>query len=101
MAKIPLTEVFNVTTMSLLDSYHDVICDTVIQQLEDTTWQSDDQLPNLTDPGFGMYHARDRNSAISLQKPALQQLTIQCLKDCQCPSSFVHVPVLICFLIPD
>ena len=103
MAKIPLTEVFNITTMSLLDSYHNVICDTVIQQLEDTTtWLLEDQLPNLTDPGFGMYHARNRNSAISLQKPAIQQLIFQHLKDCQRPSSFVRVvPVLICFLIPD
>jgi len=30
MAEIPLTEVFNVTTMSLLDNYHDVIRDTVL-----------------------------------------------------------------------
>jgi hypothetical protein len=66
MAEIPFTEVFNVTTMSLLDNYHDVIRNTVLQQLEGTTWLSEDQVPTLTDPGFGMYHARDRNSVISL-----------------------------------
>jgi hypothetical protein len=38
MAEIPLTEVFDVLTMSLLDNYHDVICNSVLQQLEDTTW---------------------------------------------------------------
>jgi hypothetical protein len=101
MAEIPLTEVFNVTTMSLLDNYHDVIRDTVLQQLEDTTWLSEDQVPTLTDPGFGMYHARDRNSVISLRKPALQRLIIQRLKDRQRPSNLVHIPVLIRFLIPD
>jgi hypothetical protein len=68
MTEIPLTEVFNITTMSFLDNYHNVICDTVLQQLEDTTWLSEDQLPTLTDPGFGMYHARNRNSVISLIK---------------------------------
>ena len=101
MAEIPLTEVFNVTTMSLLDNYHDVIRDTVLQQLEDTTWLSEDQVPTLTDPGFGMYHARDRNSVISLRKPALQRLIIQRLKDRQRPSNLVHIPVLILFLVRE
>jgi hypothetical protein len=101
MAEIPLTEVFNVTTMSLLDNYHDVIRDTVLQQLKETTWLAEDQVPTLTDPGFGMYHARDRNSVILLRKPALQRLIIQHLKDLQRPSNLVHIPVLIRFLVPD
>ena len=54
-----------------------------------------------TDPGFGMYHARDRNSVIMLRKPALQRLINQRLKDRSRPSDIVHVPVLIRFLIPD
>ena len=101
MAEIPLTEVFNVLTMSLVDNYHDVIRETVLQQLEDTTWLSDDLLPTLTDLGFGMYHARDRKSIISLRMPALQRLIIQRLKDRALPSDLVHVPVMIRFLIPD
>jgi hypothetical protein len=101
MAEIPLTEVFDVPTMSLLDNYHDVIRDSVLQQLQDTTWLSEDLLPSLTDPGFGMYHARDRNSTISLRKPALQRLIVQRLKDRSRPSNIVHVPILIRFLIPD
>jgi hypothetical protein len=101
MAEIPLTEVFDVLTMSLLDNYHDVICDSVIQQLEDTTWLSNDLLPILTDPGFGMYHARDRYSFILLRKPALQRLILQHLKDRLRPSCTVHVPVMIRFLLPD
>ena len=59
MAELPLTEVFDVLTMSLVDNYHDVIRESVLQQLEDMTWLSEDLLPILTDPGFGMYHARD------------------------------------------
>ncbi len=101
MAEIPLTEVFDVLTKSLVDNYHDVIRDSVRQQLEHTTWLSADLLPTLTDPGFGMYHARDRNSVIMLRKPALQRLIIQRLKDRSRPSDIVHVPVLIRFLIPD
>ena len=101
MAEIPLTEVFDVPKMSLLDTYHEVIRNSVLQQLQDTTWLPEDLLPSLIDPGFGMYHARDRNSIISLRKPALQRLIIQRLKDRSRPSSLVHVPVLIRFLIPD
>ena len=40
MAEIPLTEVFDVPTKSLVDNYHDVIRDSVRQQLEHTTWLS-------------------------------------------------------------
>jgi len=100
MAEIPLTEVFDVPTRTLLDNYHDVICDSVLQQLQDTTWLSEDLIPSLTDSGFGMYHARDRNHVILLQKPALQRLINQRLKDRSRPSDFVHVPVLIRFLMP-
>jgi hypothetical protein len=77
MAEIPLTEVFDVLTKTLVDIYHDVIRDSVRQQLEHTTWLSADLLTTLTDPGFGMYHSRDRNSVILLRKPALQRLVIQ------------------------
>ncbi|KAI2491889.1 hypothetical protein MHU86_22685 [Fragilaria crotonensis] len=99
MAEIPLTEVFNVLTKTLLDNYHDVIRDSVLQQLQDTTWLSEDLIPLLTDSGFGMYHARDRNHIISLRKPALQRLINQRLKDrssfgprpCPCPDPFSYV----------
>ncbi|KAI2495085.1 hypothetical protein MHU86_19440 [Fragilaria crotonensis] len=101
MAEIPLTEVFDVPTMSLTGDYHDLIRNSVLQQLEDTTWLSEDLLPTLTDPGFGMYHARSRNSVISLRKPALQRLIIQRLKERSRPSDIVHVPIMIRFLLPD
>jgi hypothetical protein len=94
MAEIPLTEVFDVPTKSLVDNYHDVIRDSVRQQLEHTTWLSADLLPTLTDPGFGMYHARDRNSVIMLRKPALQRLINQRLKDRSRPSRNLLAPPL-------
>ncbi|KAI2512048.1 hypothetical protein MHU86_2336 [Fragilaria crotonensis] len=101
MAEIPLTEIFDVPTMSLTETYHDTIRNCVLQQLEDTTWLSEELLPTLTDPGFGMYHARSRNSVISLRKPALQRLIVQRLKERSRPSDIVHVPIMIRFLLPD
>jgi hypothetical protein len=57
-------------------------------------------VPLLTDSGFSMYHARYRNSIILLQKPALQRLIIQRLKDRPRPSDVVYVPILIRFMMP-
>ncbi|KAI2502405.1 hypothetical protein MHU86_12062 [Fragilaria crotonensis] len=100
MAEIPLTEVFDISTMTLLENYHVAIRESVLHQLEDTTWLSEDLVPLLTDSGFSMYHARDRNSIISLRKPALQRLIIQRLKDRPRPSDVVYVPILIRFMMP-
>lgn len=91
MAEIPLTEVFDIPTMSLLATYHATITNSVLQQLQDTPWLSEDLVSSLTDPGFGMYHVRSRNSVISLRKPALQRLIIQRLQERPRPSSLVHV----------
>ena len=101
MAEIPLTDVFDVPTMTLCETYHDEIRKSVLQQLQDTTWLSEDLLPSLVDPGFGMYHAHDRNSISLLRKPALQRLIKQRLQGCSQLSDLVHVPILIRFLIPD
>ncbi|KAI2491619.1 hypothetical protein MHU86_22936 [Fragilaria crotonensis] len=79
------------------------IRESVTLQLEDTPWlrRADDARRLLHDAGFGMYHARDRTSIITLRKPALQRLILQCLQERPRPSSTVHVHVLIRFLLPD
>ena len=68
MAEIPLTEVFNVTTMSLLDNYHDVIRDTVLQQLEDTTWLLEEQV-SCPQPQFFYLFAKACAPAIDHSTP--------------------------------
>ena len=97
MAEIPLTDVFDVPTMTLCKTNHNKIHKSVLQQLQDTTWLSEDLLPSLVDPGFGRYHARDRNFIISLRKPALQRLIKQRLQGHSQPWDLVHVPILIRF----
>jgi hypothetical protein len=101
MTEIPLTEVFDVPTMTVRKTFHDEIRTSVPQQLQDTPWLSEYLLPSLVDPGFGICHARDRNSIISLRKPALQRLIKQRLQGLSQQSDLVHVPILIRFLIPD
>lgn len=103
LAEIPLTELFDIPSSTLRNTYHDTIRESVTLQLEDTPWlcRADDARRLLHDAGFGMYHARDRTSIITLRKPALQRLILQCLQERPRPSSTVHVHVLIRFLLPD
>ncbi len=103
MTEIPLAELFDAPSSTLRDTYHDTIREAVALQLEDTPWlrRADDTRRLLHDAGFGMYHARDRTSIITLRKPALQRLILQCLKERPRPSSTVHVHVLIRFLLAD
>ncbi len=68
MAEILLTEVFNITTMSLLDNYHDVIRDTVLQQLEDTTWLLEEQV-SCPQPQFFYLFAKACAPAIDHSTP--------------------------------
>ncbi|KAI2496065.1 hypothetical protein MHU86_18437 [Fragilaria crotonensis] len=77
IAELPLADLFNVDTMTLRDNYHDLVRESVAQQLEDTTWLPADSMSLLTDAGFGMYHARDRHTIISLRKPAFERLIVK------------------------
>jgi hypothetical protein len=101
IAELPLADLFDVDTMTLRDNYHDLVRESVAQQLEDTTWLPADSMSLLTDAGFGMYHARDRHTIISLRKPAFQRLIVKRLGDRPRPSSAVYVPILIRFLLAD
>ena len=97
MAEVPLPEVFNVTAISLLDNYQDVIHNSVLQQFEDTTWLEKQSRLSLFRARFAVYHKRTEGKLISLRKPALQVLITQAI----CYKSGVHcpieVPVFICF----
>ena len=103
LAEIPLTKLFDVPSSTLRDTYHDTIRESVALQLEVTPWlrHADDARRLVHDAGFGMYHARDRTSIITLRKPALQRLILQCLQERPRPSSTVYIHVLIRFLLPD
>ena len=101
MAEIPLTEVFDVLTMSLLDNYHNVIRDSVLQQLEDTTWLERQSKSSLLRARYAVYHQRTESKLISLRKPALQRLITQALRYNSGVHHPIKVPVFIRFLMPD
>jgi hypothetical protein len=103
MGEILLTELFDPQSSMLRDNYHDVIRDAINQQLEDTPWlrRADNARDILNNAGFGMYHARDCTSIISLRKPVLQRLILQCIKERPREPSTVHVHVLISFLLSE
>jgi hypothetical protein len=101
MAEIPLTEVYDVLTMSLLDNYHDVIRNSVLQQLEDTTWLERQSRLSLLCARFAVYHQRTEGKLISLRRPALQRLITQALRYNSGIHHPIEVPVFIRFLMPD
>ena len=77
MAEISCSEMLNMSTSMLLDNYHDILQETVVQLLEDTTWVNDTTMSTLLNAGFGMYHVREHDVIISLRKSALQRLISQ------------------------
>jgi hypothetical protein len=101
MAEIPLLELLDPDTATLVPEYQKIIRETVHQQLEECTWlaNDDETRTRLTDAGFGMCHVRERGAVITLRKAALQRLIDQRLDDRTTPTSMVHAQVLICFLV--
>jgi hypothetical protein len=73
MAEIPLSELLDPDTATLVPEYQKIIRETVHQQLEECTWlaNDDETRMRLTDAGFGMCHMRERGAFITLRKAAL------------------------------
>ena len=101
MAEIPLSELLDPDTATLVPEYQKIIRETVHQQLEECTWlaNDDETRTRLTDAGFGMCHVRERGAVITLQKAALRRLIDQRFDDRTTPTSMVHAQVLIRFLV--
>ena len=99
MAEISFSEMLNMSTFMLLDNYHDILRETVIQLLEDTTWVNDTTMSTLLNAGFGMYHVREHDVIISLRKSALQRLVSQSMTNSD--DGNVIVPITIRFLLSE
>ena len=73
MAEIPLGDLFDLATSTLLDDYQAVLRGTIVEMLEDTTWLSTTTMTGLLEAGYGMYHVREGGLVILLRRAALQQ----------------------------
>jgi hypothetical protein len=100
LADIMLREIIDASTLLLLDIYLDAIHDAVVQIFEDTPWLLYDAAASLFDSGFKMYHERE-HGFVCLRKPALQRLIRQCLEARTNPTTMIHIPIKVRFLLPD
>ena len=65
MAELPVFDLFDGPTRTLLDNYPSVLRDTIVEMLEDTPWLDADARATLLDAGYGTYHTRVGGVVIS------------------------------------
>jgi hypothetical protein len=99
--KIPLTELFDVATFTLIDNYLEVFYQYVVELLEDTAWMDLQSFSRLLRAGYNIYHPIDTGEILAMPKPALQRLFLQNLRRCNDYDEKFEVPLLINFLMPD
>jgi hypothetical protein len=101
LSEVPLSEVFEMNTSTLLPDYLATFRSYITQQLEDTSWLDDQSMSPLFDAGFGTFLRKDNGDIISLRKPALQRLIIQSLRGRSDNLIPLAIPIFIRFMIPD
>jgi hypothetical protein len=106
LVEFPLTELFDITTLTVVENYLDVLRDYVTQVLEDTTWLDNQSTLRLLRARLGVYHRRNEDGlCISMRKPALQRRITQTLRGCDkiggVHRPVIEVPIFIRFLRPE
>jgi Reverse transcriptase (RNA-dependent DNA polymerase)/GAG-pre-integrase domain len=101
LAELPLTEIYNVATLSLNDDYLTILRTYIEQQLDDTSWLDDQSLSPLFDAGFRTLHRKVNGSIVSLRKASFQRLIEQTLRNRISADAPISIPILIRFMVRD
>lgn len=80
-ATIPLAELFDFTTSTIVEDYLEVLHGYVRQQLERTTWLDERSRSRLLNARFATYKLGDTGALVSMRKPALQRMIAQTLRE--------------------
>jgi hypothetical protein len=100
LVEIPLSEVYDIVTSSLVGDYLNVLQDYVTQILEDTPWLCKQSTLHLVCTPFGTFYRRNDAEIISMRKPALQRLITQHIHSRPGIHNCIEIPVFIRFLRP-
>ncbi len=95
VVEFPLTELFDIATLSIVDNYLEALNEYVTQILEDTTWLDKQSKLCLLRAPFCIYQRKNDGILFTLRQPALQRLinwTLRCRNGIHCP---IEVPVFI------
>jgi hypothetical protein len=99
--EIPLTELFDFATYTIVDNYLQVLHGYVIEILEDTAWMDMQSFLQLLRVGYDVYHPIGTGEVLAMPKPSLQLLILQMLRHCNDHDTQFALPLLIDFLMSD
>ena len=100
-AEIPLTDLYDMVSSSLLENYRAIIQDTVVQILEDTMWINATMMTAFLNAPFSIFDIRDGGLDISLWAQGLQRFVSQAIAARAVPLVDLRLPLLIRFKSPD
>ena len=98
LVDIPLTELFDLTTCTLVANYLQVLHCYVIQLLEDTVWMDIESFSRLLFAGYGMYHD---GKLLDMEKAAFQRHILQTLRHSFENNQPFAVSLITRFSVPD
>ena len=101
LVEFPLCEVFDYTTLSLVEDYLEVFHSNVTQILEDTSWLDKQSTSILLSASIGVFYRRNEREIVSMRKPALQRLIEKYLHARVCICHPIELPIFIRLLRPE
>jgi hypothetical protein len=96
-AEIPLMELYDMLTSSLLDNYRETIHLTIVQMLEDTMWVNSSMMETMLNAVFSIFEVRSNGQVISLRTQGLQRLVATVISTRAVPVTSIQIPILIRF----
>ena len=101
LVEIPLTELVDLATFTLVENYQQVLHGYVIELLEDTIWVDEQSFLHLLRAGYGICHETQTGRFHSMKRRDLQSFILQNLRDCNANDLSFAVPLLIKFLVSN
>jgi hypothetical protein len=99
MVEIPLTELFDFKSFTLVENYIQVLHIYVIELLEDTVWMDVQSFWHLVSAGYDVHHRTDGGEMMAMKKPEFQRLILQTLRHCYDFNQPFAVDLFIKFLV--
>ena len=99
-ATIPLTELFDFTSLTVVEDYLQILGGYVKQQLKSTAWLDERSRSRLLSAGFATYKQRDTGELVTIRKPAFRQMVLRTIQCCDDIQYRFCIPILVAFMVP-
>jgi hypothetical protein len=101
LVEIPLIELFDLATFTLVESYQQVLDGYVIELLEDTTWVDEQSFSQFLHDGYGICCEMETGRFHAMERRDLQSFILQNLRNCNANDRYFAVPLLIKFSVSN